>query len=184
MLFNEGGKLVASGTNQDLYKKDIRAYLNKLAQGKRFVTANYIKPGTHISDNDWLSSLSGIIEEEDGYDYFLFSMFNDICVGCPSGLLISKIKDAFKSAGKTVCFSIILSDDYTENDANNLKVNFDINFPVFEADERIMNNWNQLTKEFSKGELNNIVFTVNKKGEILDVMILSRFEEFFNNLVK
>lgn len=182
MLFGQEGKLIGSGTDQHLHKKDIRAYFNRLDAGKKFIISNYIKPGFHISDIDWLGSLARVIERENNYEYFIFSMFNNICTGCPSGTLINKLKEADKSASGSAHFLIILSDDYTENDVNNFKIHLEINFPVLKADEQLMNKWNQLIEEFSKIELNNIIFSVSKEGEILDTIMLNRWNEFFNNL--
>jgi len=53
-------------------------------------------------------------------------------------------------------------------------------FVITKGYEKLANKWNKLIKEFREKDLNNIVFLIDKKGQILRVMDPNNQEEFFN----
>jgi len=191
-LFNEKGKLIASDLNRELYyEKDIRIYLNRLVEKKnrvikkkKFFVSNYIKLGENVKNNDFLKPLAKVIEGEEYFDYYVMSMFDNVCTACQTGKLINRLKELHKLDSTYIYFLIILSDNYNENDINNFKTHLKISIPVIRADKQLSNNWNQLMKEFSNIELNNIIFLMDKKGKIIKLMEPDNREEFFSYLSK
>lgn len=181
-LFDKSGNLVITDFNWKGYEEGIKTQLQSLLKKIEFSIHYFIKSGENIRNIDWFDHLWKIIIREKTPNYHVISMFTRICSSCPSGRIINNLKELYKTSNKSAQFLSILSDNFSENDVNNLKINLGIKFPMIKADEKLANKWNKLIKEFRETDLNNIVFLIDKKGQILSVMQSNNQEEFFTYL--
>lgn len=183
-LFDQSGNFVLADLNWKLLINSTKTLQEKLISNKKSSVLDFINPGENIKDLQGFKHIYEITEKEREYDYFIISMFTNICMGCPSGWIVNELKKLHELFGHSMYFLIILSDDFNENDIDNLKTILKIKLPVIKADEILLKKWNQLNTELGKSRPNNIVFLLNKKGQILIVMKPPQQKEFFNHLIR
>lgn len=181
-LFDKSGNLVVTDFNWKGYKEGIKTHLMSLVEKKKFSIYHFIELEKNIRDIDWFEQLWKIIDREKTYNYYLISMFTRVCMNCPSGWIIDSLKELYKLSNNSIYFLIILSDNFSENDVRNFKVNLGIKFSVIKADRKLANKWDHLLEEFRESDLNNIVFLIDKHGQVLSAMQSNYQEEFFNYL--
>jgi hypothetical protein len=184
-IFDKTGKLIKSNINIVGYEEGVKPYLMNILENKKFSISYFIKEGENTKNFKWFKQISDIIMNEKA-EYFVISMFIDICMTCLSGQIINKLNELHKLNNSNFFFLTILPTTFTKQDIKNLKNQLRINFKIIIADENLSHKWNQLIKEFRISDLTNIVFLVNKKGEIIKVAEpnCQCFKDFFDFLYK
>ena len=178
-LFDNSGNLIVKDSIWRLHEIEAINVLTKFINNERFSVLKFIKPGQYIKDIDGLNQISEIIENEKEYDYFVISMFTDVCGNCLTGEIINELKKKNDLYHDSIYFLILLSDDFSTADINNLKEIIKIKIPVRRAKGELLGKWKKLREEYGMILVNNIVFLINKDREIVDVMIKNRWQEFF-----
>lgn len=166
-LYNEFGKLKASAINTTNYQDGIKVYLMELIENVKF-NLSYFITNNNIFNMKEFSQCWDFIKNSD-YEYFVISLFTEMCTLCKSGELISEIKKFFNEHKNEVGFLTILSDDFKENDVQNFKSNLKIEYKVIRADPSLAKKWNMLIKKYRKSDLTNIILLINKEGKILKI---------------
>lgn len=104
------------------------------------------------------------------HDYFVISIFMNICTTCESGMTLERLNELFKGGNKKVYLVGILNESYGEKDILNLRRNLGIEFELFRADKILSNEWNNFKKQYSQRYLDFTIFTVNRELKIIDVL--------------
>jgi len=184
-LFNSLGKVVDAGKNNIGYQRGVKVHLKRLIKNEYFSISEFIKANDNIKNIEWFSQVTNIVKKVDK-DYFVISLFTDICVECPSGRLLNKLKELDALKKNSFYFATILSDDFTEDDIKNLKEQIDIGFDVLKSDGKLSKKWRQMIEEFGEFNLTDIVFLLNEKGEIVQRAYpgCECYQDFFSYLDK
>lgn len=138
---------------------------------------NFVNNGENIRNIKELSKIWQVIQTGT-YDYYLISFFKDICMTCPSGIIIKKLKDIYKLYEQLNILAL-LSDDFTDRDIHNLKVNLGIEFQLEKASKELSDKWNKWIKEYEKPRLNYIAFLMDKRGNIIETLKPLEENKFF-----
>jgi len=181
-LFDCSGNLILTDLNWKLLINDTMALLRRFNGNKELSLFNYIKSGKNIKDLVGFKYISETIKKERDYNYFLISMFTNICMDCPSGRLIDQLKKSYELLNNSIFYLAVLSSNYEDNDIDNLKTLLKIKFPVVKADDNLLKKWNELTLGAKESKKSNIVFLLNNIGEIIKVIEPNNYKEFFDYL--
>ena len=179
-LFNESGNLIASGLNWRLYTSETLGLFGNMEIRKKFSILNFIKPGENINNISWFTQVVEIIRKDSKYNNYIISMFNELCNTCLNGQIINNLMKSYEENHGSSYYLIMLSDNFSENDINNFKKFLKIRFPVVIAEESLSAKWYQLAEEFGKSKLNNLVFFINRNGDILSLMDPHNQDDFFD----
>lgn len=189
-IFDEKGILIASDPTQVLYYLSFEDYLREIKSKKANLTevakinlSQMIKRGEKIADIDLLSSIESQILETNS-KYYVIALFNQICIGCPSGQLIKRLDKIQRNSKSSLMPYVYLLDNFTEIDLGNLKSHLDLNLPIKIADSKMSNVWRFLIDKHGENQMNNIFCLINENGEVLDVMEPSKPRNFFSRLIK
>lgn len=142
--------------------------------------------GSKIDEINWLEQLKHIINKGNKYEFYIVSIFTDICMSCESGILINKLKKLYEINKNNICFISIVDQSFNDNDIENMKNNLGIKYQIIRAERKLSDKWNNLKKNYQEKYLDFIIFVLNKEKTI--VKILDRKnnneKEFFNFLHK
>ena len=183
MIFDLEGDLLV---NENIYiesYKVVRNLLNKKLKGIDYSITKYLPANSNIRNYKWLEQISAIQQSRDE-EYYLISMFIEICSGCSSGSIMERLKKTHLEKKEFIYHLAFVPKSFTENDINNLKSEFNLRFTIVNADEQFNNKWNQLIEEYGQSNLTNIVFLIDKAGTVLRTMDgnCSCIEEFFSHI--
>lgn len=169
-LFNGSGDVVAAGSNYIGYERGVKVFLNQLIKNKYFSISDFIKANENIKNIDWFSDVAKIIEKEEKH-YFIISMFTSFSADCESGRIINTLQKIYSQNLNSVYVLAILNADFIKKeDINNLKSQSKVDFPIIIADHRLNQRWSSLMYEFRETDLTDIVFVMDKSGEILKIL--------------
>lgn len=166
-LFNRLGELVAFSINTTNYQDGIKIYLMELIDNINF-NLSYFITDKNIFNMKKFSQCWDFIKNND-YDFFVISLFAEMCSLCESGKIISEINNLYNTRNNKIGFLTILSNDFEKNDVQNFKSNLKIKYKVIRADSSLAKNWNNLIKTFRRSDLTNIILLTNKEGTILKI---------------
>jgi len=183
-LFDQSGKLILEGLNWKLTEYGTRVLQEGLENNKSYFFLDFIKPGENINNFNEFKCISEHIRKNEEYNHFIISMFNNICMDCPSGRILKELITSHEIINDSVSFLVILSENYDENDIENMKDIFKIKFPIIKADEGLLKKWKYLDTKTGTSKLSNIVFLVDKNGKVVEVMKPPFQKEFFSNLIR
>lgn len=125
-----------------------------------------LKSGENVYINKYFNFISRFITNR--YNGFLFIYLNDICFSCPSGELV-KLIDVSNKLYKNIDFIILLSNEYTSNDIDNLVYNYSLNLKF----TLVGKNFQKLIDSKQNTQLTLLpdafAFLVNPEGVIIDL---------------
>jgi hypothetical protein len=189
-LFDENGMLITSDPNQVLYYISLEDYLRELkskgetlAKIKKFQIDQLIKNGDNINNIDLFISIADQIHWANS-KYYLVALFNNICDGCTSGVLIKKLNEIHKSTESSISLLIYLLDSHNEIDLKNLKTHLRLDLDIRVADSQMSRVWRKWIDEFGENQLNNILCLINQNGQVLKIMAHDSPNKFFSKLSK
>jgi hypothetical protein len=181
-LFDDAGNSLISGQDWKLHKNKILTRLDGLKKGADFSIRKIIKPDDNIKNIGWLSQIIDLINQEESHEFYIISMFNEICTSCLTGKILNQLKKSYEDNRTSNYFIVFLSDDFTENDLRNFKKLNNIKCRVIRANKKMATRWRELADEWGKDHLNNIVFKLDETGEIVHVLNLEMPGMFFYHL--
>lgn len=147
----------------------------------KFTLINFVRKGDNIKEIDGLEQINRFLQQENR-PYYLISIFNSVCMNCPSGYLIEKMKDLYKINGK-VHFLMILPENFTDNDLDNLRTNLGIGFPIKRMDKKLSEKLNKFKNKERITLFPYIVFITDRTGKVIDVMN-TKYDKKFLDLVE
>jgi len=166
-LFNKLGEVEASSINTTYYQDGIKVYLMELIENIKFHLSYFITDNNIFNIKEFSQCWNFI--KDSNHDYFIISLFAEMCSFCESGKIISEISRLYTTQKNKIAFLTILSDDFEENDVQNFKSNLKIQYKVIRANSVLAENWNNLIKKFRRSDLTNIILLINKEGKILKI---------------
>ncbi len=96
-----------------------------LGLSKKLAKINNNSPGINLKD---IPEIQQVFNKE-AYHYYLLFYFRDICASCQSGKMISTLNDLFRACNFCYIF-VFLSEDFSQNDIDNLINNLNIEFKL------------------------------------------------------
>lgn len=166
-LFNKDGIIYTTGSNDIAYKDGIRVALNELVKNKYFSISSFIR-SENIHNIKWFHQVADKVRNGEK-KYYLISLFANICDSCFSGRIIDRLNNTYDKKNDLFYIAVILNNNHTENDAQNLRLIFQLKYPVIIADLELSNRWNYLISEFRESFLSDILLVIDDNGVILDV---------------
>jgi len=180
-VYDELGTLIHSEFNWKLNKSETLMLLENININKEFYVTDFITLNENVNNIKWLNQLSTIIRKDKSYQDYVVSMFNDFCQTCRSGKLLFLLNELHEN-NPLRGIIIFISDNYSENDRINFIKSLNIKTPVFIADKLLSEKWNSLSDEYGISNLNNIIFYMDKNGNILHIFDIRRPDFFFEIL--
>ena len=180
-LFNGSGYIVAAGNNYVGYERGVKVFLNQLIKNKYFSISDFIRASENIENIEWFSEFANIIDEEEK-DCFIVSMFTTFSADCGRNRIINTLQKIYSQNLNSVYVSAILNADFNKKeDINSLKSQSKVDFSLIIADQKLNKKWSSLIYEFRETDLTDIVFIMDKSGEILKISDRSCrcYDEFF-----
>lgn len=168
-LFNKNNERVFSAENYIPYDAGVKRYLQLAVNNRQFHISEFIEEKQNIKKMPIFDQIRTYMEQENR-DHLLIGMIYSFCESCASGLLIETLKELNSTIGWKKAVIIILSMEYTEADIEILKSQFRIDFPILIASRGLNERWREIIEEYSKNDVNNIVFAVDRSGNIVRVL--------------
>jgi len=125
-----------------------------------------LKPGENICINNYFNFISPFINNT--YNSYVFIYLNDICFSCPSGELV-KLVEVTSDLYKNIDFIILLSNEYTSNDIDNLVYNYSLNLKFKLVDKNLQKLIDSKQKIHLAILPEAFAFLVNPEGVVIDV---------------
>jgi len=128
----------------------------------------------------------GIVEglaksvQSDKYGFSVIAFFNRICMTCPSGMIIRKLKEMHRSY-EGLRILALLSNDFSENDKENIKANLGIEFQLKKADEAsgyLLDVWDRWKIESQEKRFSNGAFLIDMNSKVIRVLQPSKEDKF------
>lgn len=119
-----------------------------------------------VSDIPWLSMLDEIRRSQK-CDRYIFSLFRSLCSGCYGGTLLNLLDRSFLASEDQRYVAAILDQRYDEKDLQRIRVQLQVQLPIFIADSRLNDKWEALVADFRESDLNNITIVLDGAGNIL-----------------
>jgi len=168
-IFEKNHNLNFSGDNLIGYDNGVKTKLKKILNNDSFNINEFLPLNQSITESMWLDQITKIIKSNN-VSFHIFGFMNDICETCGSGSVVALLK----TLNKNQDFSINLiignfSFEYSENEISALKSQAQIEFPIIKADDKLSEKWNHFSHEYSKNELNNIIFVIDRNIEIISI---------------
>lgn len=169
LLYDVRRKLVGSGNIQAGFENGPKIVLDEYIENRTFGT-NLIIPeaGRNIDEYSWLGQIKRHISTYQ-HKFFLIGLFSSICESCPSGSLISLMKDIHSQADVGLGILAIVSPDFKPEDVAGLISQLSIMFPVEIADSPFGQRWKDLEIMYAPSELNDILLLLSRSGNIVFV---------------
>jgi hypothetical protein len=165
LIFDRTGRLVSTG-NSDQYECLAKLVLKNIVRNERFAIEELFDTTTTLFSVEGFDILANIINEEDK-KIGVLALFNRICDTCSGGPIIAKLKKIYDSRKRTISILLMVNEEFTKDDIENLKSHLDIRFPVIAARGVFGNKWTQLINEYCDNELSDILIAFNKNGKIV-----------------
>lgn len=165
-IFDKAGKLIYMGNSNDNYECKAKIYLKRLIRNERFDIEGFINPKQNIYSSEILSNIAWIIRKENR-EICILSFFNKICDTCSGGRLIERMNELYSQKGNKILILSIISDKYNKEDVEKLRQQMDIKYQILNADGLLSQTWNRLIEEYCDNELTDLIFIIDKEGEIL-----------------
>jgi hypothetical protein len=111
-------------------------------------------------------------DKSDKYGFSLIAVFNRICMTCPSGMMIRKLKEMHRSY-EGLRILALLSNDFSEKDMENIKANLGIEFQLKKVDEAsgyLLDVWDRWKIESQEKRFSNGAFLIDMNSEVIRVL--------------
>ncbi len=184
-LFSRTGELTKMSEGKLNNIADLRAFLVEMIEGEVFSPIYFVESGKSIIDIELFDQVKRIIDQENS-NYFIISMFKELCYPCNSGLLIKSLAKLHKLDIPSFYFLAILHGNHSERDVNNLKEQLGIDFNVMIANDALSTRWNELAMKFRSSDVTGLVWLIDHKGKIIKTAYpgCNCLQSFFSFLAK
>ncbi len=143
---------------------------------RRSTSVTFIKKDNYVIIGE-LENNGNIRDNE----YYLIAFFNQICITCPNGFIISQLKQLTKPSERLHILAVF-PEDFSVNDMENLRINLEINFALKRANE-LSDDWSEIWHrwmlESQKRHYSYGAFFMNREGRVLQVLVPGRENKFF-----
>ncbi len=168
-IYDKAGKMLRSGYVRANNQSDVLALLKKFINGTSISVEDYISPGMNIRDIEWFSQIERIKFRHSDQDHFVLCLLLNVCLSCPSGKLVLRLKE-LRAGHPEIMPIIILPQNYTQNDRDNLQANMELDFCVELADSLFQEQWDKYMLTHGQAVWNQVVMLINSDGLIENVM--------------
>lgn len=184
-LVDNSGNVILSGINKWGYYFKLEASLNRLLKDEISISKVLIT-GSKIDEIDWFEQLKNIIDKGNEYEFYIISIFTNICITCQSGIFLNKLKKLHEINKNNIYFISIVDQSFNDIDIENMKNNLGIKYQIIRADRRLSDKWNNLKKNYQEKYLDFVIFVLNKEKTVVKILDRNNNneKEFFNFLHK
>lgn len=181
-LVNKNRIVISSGRNDLGYERGPKVFLQELIKGDFFSISELIIENKHVNDFKWFSQVNNLIKNNEDKEYFIISLFTEICDSCSGGNIIQTLKRIYREKNDSVYILSILNGKFDSEDIINLKSQLKISHPVILADNKLNIKWDSLIKRYREDFLTDIIFIAEKSGKILKTAYrkCKCYSSFFN----
>lgn len=188
-IVDKKGMIVNAGQNDLGYERGPKVFLQKLIKGDFFSISEFVSEGVKIGDIPWFSQVDEVIKNHRNKEYFIISLFTKICDSCFGGRVIQTLNKIENDKNESLIVYSILHRNFDRRDVPNLRAQLNISYPVIIANKELNAKWNSLIKRYREDFLTDVVFLVDKSGEIIKVAdsqckCLPSFFGYVNSLMK
>lgn len=113
----------------------------------------------------------------------IVAMFSSVCTGCPTGTLVDLLNSHAK-LDTGISYLALVPNTFNKIDAQNLKVNLGLCFPVELANSQLSREWLSLNQQYGERSLNGSVIAVKDRKIISVVNGIEETRVLLNNIGK
>ncbi len=168
-LVNKKGTIISSGRNDLGYEKGPKIFLQGLIKGDFFSISELIIENKNINNFKWFSQVNNLIKNNNDKEYFIISLFTEICDSCSGGKTIQFLKEIYRDKKDSMYTLSILNKKFDSEDIVNLKSQLNISYHVIITDNELNTKWDSLSKRYREDFLTDIIFILDKSGKTLKV---------------
>jgi len=174
LLFDKDSKLLFKLSEFNDYEQVIRPLINsRLYNLNLFSSSRFGIEGHSIFEFPWLFGFINNIELK-SFRLIVISFHTNICLSCPSGMIIKYLNE-LKNKANDIYIASIVSSDFKASDIENLKQHLNINYNVFRDDGYLPKNPVEIISKNGRSYLGNLIYVINNSGIIMKIFCCSSY---------